>query len=78
MTDFGVAWSTFYRTIGVVGLVAVVASESGLPLFGMIEPLIIATVLLVVFAVATAYQLWTRRWLYLQALLPGTDPVRNA
>jgi hypothetical protein len=69
VTRFGISWSSYYRTLGVGGLVAVVASEANVPYVGPVETLLIATLLLVVFGLSTVYQLWTRRWLYLQMLV---------
>ncbi|WP_136688273.1 DUF7344 domain-containing protein [Halorhabdus amylolytica] len=69
VTGLGISWSTYYRTVGVFGLFAIVGAETGLPPFALGETLVFATVLLFVLAVSTAYQLWSRRWLYARALL---------
>jgi len=68
VTRFGISWRAYYRTLGVLGLCAIVAAETGVPVFTAIGPLALATGLLVVFAVSTAYQLWSRRWLYVRVL----------
>ncbi|WP_244605325.1 DUF7344 domain-containing protein [Halorhabdus rudnickae] len=69
VTSLGISWSTYYRTVGVVGLFAIVGAETGLPPFALGETLVFATVLLFVLAFSTGYQLWSRRWLYACAVL---------
>ena len=68
-TPIGLTWAELYRTLGVGFLVLIVLSEIGVPAISAVEPLLIATVSLFVFAFSTAYQLWTRRWLYVRSLL---------
>lgn len=65
---WGITWATYYRTLGVFGLVSIVLSEVSTPLLNAVEPLLIATLFLFVFAGSTAYQLWSRRWFYLRTL----------
>ena len=69
-TPVGVTWATYYRSLGVMGLLAVVLSGADVPLFANVEPLLFGTVFMVLFAVSTVYQLWARRWFYASALLP--------
>lgn len=71
-TGFGVTWSTYYRTLGVLGFIGIVLAESELAFIPDVQPLLIATVFLFVLALSTAYQLWQRRWFYLRSLL-GTE-----
>lgn len=59
VTRAGVTWGEYYRALGIVGLFAVVASLSGLPAFGAVDPLVFATLSLATFAVSTCYQLVT-------------------
>jgi hypothetical protein len=68
-SPLGVTWATLYRSLGVVGLLSVVFAHTVVP---GLEGLLLATVFLAVFAVATAYQLWSRRWFYLRGLV-GDD-----
>lgn len=67
---FGITWADYYRSLGVVGLTTIVAAELGVPVLASSEPLFIATLFLILFAVSIARQLWLNRWLYLRALLP--------
>ncbi len=69
VTWFGITWSTYYRTLGVVALSTVMLGAMGVPLIGQLEPLFSATVFLFVYALSTIYQLWSRRWFYLRALV---------
>lgn len=58
MTPLGLTWGEYYRALGIGGLVAVVASLAGVPLFSATDPLVFASVVLAVFAASTLYQLW--------------------
>ena len=69
ITRFGITWSTYYRTIGVVGLVAVVLADTDVAAFAGVDSLLVATVFLFVLASSTAYQLWSRRWFYLRSFV---------
>jgi len=69
VTDYGVSWTQFYRTLGVVALVSVIAAQTGLPVIGAVPVLLLASGFLVVFGVATAYQMWTLRWFYMRAIV---------
>lgn len=69
VTKYGITWATFYRTLGVLALVGVVAVRAGVPVISDIPTLAWATVFLGIFAVATSYQLWSRRWFYLRSFL---------
>lgn len=59
VTRHGITWAEYYRTLGIVALFLVVASLTGVPVIEALDPLIPATVALVVFAASSAYQLWT-------------------
>lgn len=69
VTKYGITWADYYRTVATVALVLVVATETGAPGVSALPTLLWASIALVVVAVSTAYQLWTRRWTYLRALL---------
>jgi hypothetical protein len=69
-TPVGVTWATYYRSVGVAGLLAVVLSEVGAPLVSALEPLVFATVFLFLLAASAAFQLWTRRWFYVRSWVP--------
>lgn len=61
-TMYGFSWSEYYSTLGVVGLVAVVASLADVPLVSALDPLLLASGFLVAFALSLSYQLWSIRW----------------
>lgn len=69
VTSYGVSWADYYRTLGVVGLLLVVVSAADVAVVAEVPPLAWATVFLFVFGVSAAYQLWSRRWVYLRQLL---------
>lgn len=70
ISRYGITWADYYRSLGVVGLITIVAAEFGVPLLATVEPLFIATFFLLLFVISTARQLWINRWLYLRALIP--------
>ncbi|MCG1003751.1 MULTISPECIES: hypothetical protein [Halobacterium] len=69
VTKYGITWADYYRTLATASLVAVVAVELGVPVVEVIPVLLVVSTALAVVAASTAYQLWTRRWTYLRALL---------
>jgi hypothetical protein len=52
-------------------MIAVVGAHVGVPGLASLDPLVIPVVSLVIVALSTGYQLWSRRTLYLHALLRG-------
>ena len=68
VTKYGVTWATYYRALGTVSLFLVVLSLTEVPLVSAVDPLIFASVFLAIIAGSTLYQLWSRRWLYLNQL----------
>jgi len=66
---YGMTWATFYRTLGVMSLLVVVASDAGVPLVADVPALAWGSAFLGLFAVSACYQLWSRRWFYLRQLL---------
>lgn len=73
VTKYGVSWASFYRTLGVVALCAVVTANAGVPLVSSVPTLAIASLFLVIYAVAASYQLWSRRFFYLRPLLQSGE-----
>jgi hypothetical protein len=69
VTRYGITWADYYRSLGVLALMTVVAAELGVPGLAELEPLLLATVFLVVFGLSTARQLWVNRWIFLNSLL---------
>lgn len=65
VTQYGITWSTYYRTLGTIALLTVVCSAMNVILLSALEPFVWATLFLVVIAISTVYQLWSQRWLYL-------------
>lgn len=59
VTVAGVTWGEYYRTLGIGGLFAVVASLAEIPGFALVDPLVFASVVLGLFACSTLYQLAT-------------------
>ncbi|WP_049984812.1 DUF7344 domain-containing protein [Halobellus rufus] len=68
VTKYGMTWASFYRTVGVLSLFLVVLSLVDVPVVSAIGPLAIATVALAALAGSTLYQLWSRRWVFLNRL----------
>lgn len=56
VTRFGITWDEYYRYLGVLGLMLVVAVEAGVPLIAAVDVLVWATLFLAVFAISTLYQ----------------------
>lgn len=70
VTPLGISWDVYYRTLGVIALAMIVATDTDFTVFAGIDSLVFATVFLIVFTVSTFYQLWSMRWFYLRMLLP--------
>jgi hypothetical protein len=66
---YGVSWAEYYRSVSVVSLFLIVAAEVELPLITEIPTLALASAFLALLAVSAGYQIWSRRWLYLQPFL---------
>nr|WP_251344341.1 hypothetical protein [Haloplanus sp. GDY1] len=62
VNGLGVTWGGYYRSLGVFGLVLVIAALAGLPVVSLVDPLLWASGTLVTFAVSGAVQLWDDRW----------------
>jgi hypothetical protein len=62
VNGLGVTWGGYYRSLGVFGLLMVIASLAEVAVFGWIDPLLWASATLAVFAVSVAIQLWDDRW----------------
>jgi hypothetical protein len=69
LTPYGITWSTYYRTLAILALFAIVADKLGVLMLPGDYPLLIASAFLVVIAVSTGYQLWSNQWLHLRGLL---------
>jgi hypothetical protein len=69
LTPYGITWSMYYRALGVLALLTIVADELGVLLLAGDYPLVIAGVFLSVIAISTGYQLWMNQWLQLRGLV---------
>ncbi len=67
LTPYGHTWGEYYRGLGIVSLLSVVASLAGVPPVDAVDPLLWASGFLFVFALSAVYQLWSLRW-YLRQL----------
>lgn len=70
VTRFGITWDEYYRYLGVLGLLTVVAIEVGVPGLAAVDPLLTATGFLAAFALSTIYQ-FRRQWRPFLGSLPG-------
>ncbi|MFB6069210.1 MAG: hypothetical protein ABEJ90_04705 [Halobacterium sp.] len=68
VTKYGMTWATYYRAVGTLSLLTVILATIDVPLVSVVDPLLWASVFLFVIAGSTVYQLWSRRWLYMQQL----------
>ena len=68
VTEYGITWGEYYRSLGVLALFSVVASEVGVPGLVDIGALAVASGFLALIGVSILYQLWTHRWRYLRLL----------
>jgi hypothetical protein len=68
VTPYGITWSEYYRLVAALSMIAVVVVHVADSALAAVDPLVVPVVGLVVVALSTAYQLWSRRSLYLQAL----------
>jgi hypothetical protein len=68
ITRYGLTWSEYYRTLGTLSLAIVVGALVDLPGIGAVDPLLMATGGLVLFAVSITSQLWSSRWYHRRRL----------
>lgn len=69
VTAFGLTWDEYYRLLGTISLFVLLGSLLEAPFVSVVEPLVWATCFLFAFAISIGYQLWSHRWVYLNALL---------
>jgi len=55
---FGLSWDEYYRLLGIVSLCTVVAVLAELPVVAAVDPLLITSIALVMFALSATYQLY--------------------
>ena len=69
VTPYGMTWADYYRGVSILSLLTVLAVSIDVPFLSSIPLLLIVSLFLGIVSVSTAYQLWSRRWLFLQSLL---------
>ena len=68
ITRYGITWGEYYRSLGVLALFAVVASEMGVPVLAAVGALPVTSVFLAAIGASICYQFWTHRWQYVRLL----------
>ena len=68
VTPYGITWSEYYSMLGTLSLLIVFAALVEVPVISTVDPIFFVSVFLVVFGVSIGYQLWTDRWVYLNAM----------
>ena len=68
VTDYGITWSEFYSLFGTLSLLVLLAAHVDVPLVSAVDPLLWITLFLVGYMTSIGYQMWTQRWVYLNAL----------
>lgn len=69
VSPYGVTWASFYRGLCTVGLLAVLAAELDVVGLAALDDRLVVSLFLAVLAVSALYQLWHRRWFYVEALV---------
>lgn len=69
VTKYGITWAEYYQRLLLLALLVILAAQLDVFAVGMLPTAIWASVFLVVLAVSSAAQLWSRRWFYLQQLV---------
>lgn len=69
LSPYGITWAQYYRVVAVAGLVTVVGLESGVVWPSNPPVLLVASAFLLLLAVSTLYQLWSRRCVLLERLV---------
>ncbi|MFC3959563.1 DUF7344 domain-containing protein [Halovivax cerinus] len=77
VTRYGFTWAGYYRTLGVLALVTIVATTVEVSPLSPVPTVLCASAFLLVFAASTAYQLWTHRWFYLRSLVANVSPASD-
>lgn len=68
VTPYGITWSEYYSMLGTLSLLVVLAALIDVPLISAVDPVLWVTASLAVFGISLGYQVWTNRWMYLNAL----------
>ncbi len=68
-TRYGITWVEYYRLLGTVSLLVLLLATMDVAPFALVDTVLWVSLFLALIAVSTAYQLWTRRSLYLRQFL---------
>jgi hypothetical protein len=68
VTSYGITWSEFYSLLGTLSLLILLGAHIGVPLVSAVDPILWISLFLVGYAVSLGYQMWSQRWVYLNAL----------
>jgi hypothetical protein len=64
-TKYGFTWAEYYRLLGTIALLVLLAASLEVQPISLVETTLWTSGFLALIVVSTAYQLWTRRHLYL-------------
>ncbi len=67
-TAYGITWSEFYQLFGTGSLLLLLGAHLDAPLLSAIDPILLISLFLAGYAISIGYQMWTQRWMYLNAL----------
>ena len=65
ISPYGITWMSYYRSIGMVSMLVIIASELGAPGLVAVPDLLWPVLFLFLLIGSMARQLWARRWLLL-------------
>lgn len=68
VTDYGITWSEFYSFFGTFSLLFLLGAHIDVPFVSAVDPLLWISIFLAVYAISIGYQMWSQRWVYLNAL----------
>ena len=68
VTAYGITWSEFYQLFGTGSLLLLLGAHLDTPLLSAIDPILLISLFLAGYAISIGYQMWTQRWMYLNAL----------
>jgi hypothetical protein len=70
LTPYGITWSTYYRSLSVLSLLAIIADQMDVLGFPGDYSVLVASAFLAIVALSTAYQLWSNNWIQIRGLFP--------
>lgn len=68
-SPYGITWMSYYRTVAVVAMLVIIATELGAPGIVAVPDLLWPVLFLALLVASTGRQLWSRRWLLLNRYL---------